>query len=604
MTVGLALLTVSILLFSFSEIRSFTRIKLQQGAFHALNADLVKTMIVLQHEQLGVLGRRIASDNQVDVATTNDAADLEVVLDLLRADRVLGLVVTTADGSMLARSAAQSVNLDERLFSEFETGAQETRLLTDADGDPVMRHRVPIRRGDQIIGAVWIILPVAVVTRDFFPDLAGLAFRFPDGTLKPLYGSRIDVSQQVNSDVSILGGMDSQNRFEAVFVPLKFGAAEPIGDLVLLREVTNLLQREELLSRLTLVALLVIILIAIGFLTRALRVGFRPLGAIVYLLDRMSKGETGLQFAYPSPSKSLVSDEDANPQISNREDTTKAPRLYREIDTLLRSVDSFRASVEAQNELIVVHEQLNNARRIQQSLLPQSFESDARLDIFGRMRPALEVAGDFFDIFRLDDDRIAIVIADVSGKGPASAIFAAQAATLLRALCHQTHDPSAAVRLANKSLSERNPENMFLTGIVAFLTMDTGDLTFVNAGHCAPVIMRRTGTVEQIATEPDFVLGVVADLEWTTHNVKLAMGDRCLLYSDGLDEAQAKSGEMLGTERVLEIYAALTLGKDIASRKVVEGLFDDIDAFSAGAPQADDITAITFRCLDDDRDSV
>jgi len=588
---------VSIILIAYAEIRSSTRSRQHQATFQAVNAELVETMLALQREQLGALARRVVSDRGIDAAFSDGALEFEQALDLVRNRRPLALVLVNASGDILARSIDRSVRLDTSLFKMARRTATETRLLVGSDGAPVILHHASVRRGDQIAGTVWVALPIINVTREFFPDIAGLAFRFPDGTLNPLYGSRINTTQiPAYPQVSILNG-ESGKRFEAVFVPLEFDGNDKVGDLVLLRDVTNAFMREEFISRLTLVTVFVIILISIGFLTRSLRLGFRPLGAVVHLLEAMSKGDTGLHFTYPLDPTVPASKECGPQKPTFGTNGPKDPAQYHEIGTLLRAVESFRASIDAQNALVIVREQLDNARRIQQSLLPQNFDYYPELDIFGRMRPALEVAGDFFDIFQLDDGRVAALIADVSGKGLAPALFASQASALLRAQCYQNFNPGDVIRFSNNALCERNPENMFLTGILAFLNPKSGEVTFVNAGHCPPVIIRQNNSVEQMVTDPEPILGIVPDFEWTTHQFKLDPGDRFLLYSDGFDEAQTISGEMLGTQKLMDMFRNAALTDDISSERVSEMLFDGIDAFAAGAPQADDITIITIRVM-------
>jgi len=593
-TAGAALLVVSVVLIAYAEIRSATRVRQQQAAVQALHAELVETMLALQQEQLGVLARRVAADRQVDAASTDATVNLEAVLDTLREDRPVALVVTAASGDVLATSIDRSATTDVARWPGPETALAETRLATGPDGAPLLLLHAPIRRGDRVAGTVRIALPIVNVADEFFPGLAGLAFRPPGGDLVSLSGARPDIaSVPVGAQTAGVSG-ESGQRFEAVLVPLGFGDGAPIGDLVFLREITDALLREELFARLTHVTVLVVILISLGLLTRALRLGFRPLGAVVHLLEAMSRGDTGLRFRRPEPSPARVSEPDGAETAVPEEFAPGEDRPRQEIGTLLRAVESFRASIDANNALIAVREQLDNARRIQQSLLPRRFDLHPGLDIFGRMRPALEVAGDFFDIFELDDARIAAVIADVSGKGLAPALFAAQASALLRAQCHQNPEPDDALRLANQALCERNPEDMFLTCILAVVTPRTGAVSFVNAGHCPPVIVRRDGTVAQVETDPEPILGIVPDFAWTRHRFVLNPGDRFLFYSDGFDEAQTQAGDALGTGRVIEMFSRACSEDAASSEGIARRLFDGIDEFAAGAPQADDITIIAI----------
>ncbi len=588
-----SILIVSVILVAYAEIRSAARIYQQQLAFRAVQVDLVNAMLVIQHEQMGSLARRIAADSQVDAVFNFEPADLETVLDAAREGLRIALDVIDSSGTNLASSAHLTARVDGIPPPPAGMDLAETRLVTTSDGAPVLLHHSPIRRGDRVVGVVRALLPLVSVTGDFFPGLAGLAFRPTDGSLKPLSGVIPEMADIPPDELVTVVTGDLRTRFQAVFIPLGFGEGGDIGELILLRDITRTVQIDELFSSLTIVTVSIIILISLGILTRYLRLGFRPLGATVHLLDAMSHGDTRLQLRRTAEAPS------PDPEKNGTKDPTDAGEgeSRHEIDTLLSTVESFRASIDAQNTLIAVRQQLDNARRIQQSLLPRSFDLHPKLEIFGKMRPALEVAGDFFDIFKLEDGRIAVLIADVSGKGLAPALFAAQASALLRAQTHQHIDPADIIGLANQALCERNPEDMFLTAFLALITPETGSVSFVNAGHCAPVIIRQSGEVEQIVTDPELILGVMPEFTWTRHQMDVNPGDRVLLYSDGFDEAQTLAGELLGTEKVVSMFTEAGADGNLSSERISDILFEGIDRFSAGAPQADDITIITIKSL-------
>ncbi len=590
---GLAILVVSLVLIISAEIRSTARIQQDRADVMALHEGLLATMLDLQQVELEDLARKIEADQQVVIAFRGegDKTEIERALDIARDGRPVAIALVDERRQIMAVSSDASALVDETFFQQPLVTLARTSLLIGPRGSPALMHSVPIRRGTQVIGMIQILLPIANVVDDYFAGLAGLMFRSFGGALTPLKGASIDVSYSTTRDMVTIVPLGLNSRLEATFVPIRHDQTPYIGDLIFLRDVTQSLQREELLSSLTFVAVTALILISLGLLSRSLRLGFRPLEAVVQLLEAMSEGNRTLRFRRAA----LV---DSSDSISDRDKALALEVPHREIGTLLRAVESFRTGLDAQKSLLVVREQLENAKRIQQSLLPQSFDQHMGLDIFGRMRPALEVAGDFFDIFRLNDDKLAVVIADVSGKGMAPALFASQASALFRAQFHQYHDPAEVIRVANSALCERNPEDMFLTCVLAVIAPATQEVTFVNAGHCPPIIVQADGTPRQVETEPEPIVGIIPDLEWSSHKFVLRHGERCLLYSDGFDEAQRESGEMLGTDRVLEIVKQATENKSIASEKVALSLFDEIDEFSAGAPQADDITIITIRTLE------
>ncbi|MCY4153035.1 MAG: PP2C family protein-serine/threonine phosphatase [Aestuariivita sp.] len=588
---GLAILAVSLVLIVSSEIRNTARVQQDRVAMMSLHEGLLQTMLDLQRTELEDLARQIEADRQVIAAFRGegDKTELERVLDSSRDGLPLAVVLVDEQRQIMAASSDVSALVDESFFQRPLNALARTDLLIGPGGAPALMHHAPVRHGTQVAGMIHILLPIANVVDDYFPGLAGLMFRSFGGALTPLEGASISSSHSNTRDTITIVPIASDKRLEAAFVPIRLGKMPYIGDLIFLRDVTQAIQQEELLSSLTFVAVIVLILISLGLLSRSLRLGFRPLEAVVQLLEAMSEGNRNLRFR-----RAALVNANAN---SGRDKAFGVEVPHREIGSLLRAVESFRSGLDAQRSLLVVREQLENAKRIQQSLLPQSFDQHMGLDIFGRMRPALEVAGDFFDIFRLNDDKLAVVIADVSGKGLAPALFASQASALFRAQFAQYHDPAEAIRVANKALCERNPEDMFLTCILAVITPDTQEVSFVNAGHCPPIVIRADGTIHQVETEPEPIVGIIPDLEWSEHKFILKEGESCLLYSDGFDEAQKEDGEMLGTDRVLEMFREASVKNSVVSEKVALSLFNEIDEFSAGAPQADDITIITIRTL-------
>ncbi len=595
LTAVAALLAISAILVAYSEIRGASLIRRHIEASINVQADLVHTMLDLYNERFSTLARQIAADPEVDTALMEDSvsSNLEEALRIIRDGRSErpALIMVSSTGNVIASAADAAFALGPEILGQPVQRAQ-TRLLVDGNNSPMLVHGAPVRRGDRVVGSIWVTLPVSAGIENFFPRLAGLAYLDADGASRTLYGIMADIGSIVAAgDLRARSTILSDNegrRLDATVLPLQYGRAETIGGLILLRDVSDTLRREELLTVLAFTSVVSIILLSLGVLLQKLRVGFRPLGAVVQLLGAMSGGVGKTPENGPGELSGL----------SNGFQAEAVPDMKsgREIATLLRAVDSFRASLDAHNTLIAVTEQLENARRIQQSLLPASFKLHPSLDIFGQMRPALDVAGDFFDTFVLGDGRIAILIADVSGKGIAPALFAAQASALLRAQCHQSTLPAKVIQSANSALCERNPEDMFLTAILAVVTPATGVVNFVNAGHCPPMIADEEGQIRLVSTPPDMVLGVLPDLEWSPHRLVLAPGERILFYSDGFDEAQTVDGSLLGTDGVMKIFKdACAKGKSVTSRFLCKLMLDEIDSFAAGAPQADDISLLVIH---------
>ncbi len=636
-----ALIAVSAIVIAYAEFRESLVSRRYEAAWTAAQSDLLSTMLDLYRARLGDIVRQVVLNDEIDTALGGAASEeLGRVLD--RARNVLPerpeFAVLSASGEVLATAGDEaglvlSGTALRRATDEFRSrtvfqglgrslsgslGGQaadevRNRIVFSSSGSPFLAHYAPVRRGDAVVGQVAAFLEISDGISSFFPALSGLAFVPPaGGPIRlagdvPAFGPALSEAGE-RAGHRILTSPDGR-RFDVAILPLADGDGPPSGALVFLRDISDALEREEVLAMLALSSVLVIILLSLGLLAQALRIGFRPLGAVVYLLDAMARGETGLRMrdveARPDP-ESLVegvperfvhhSAARMDEKADGHGQAGAGRRAVAEIDTLLDTVERFRASIGVRNALIAVQEQLESARRIQQSLLPEDFALDPGLEIDGRMRAAQDVGGDFFDAFPVGEGRIAVVIADVSGKGIAAALFAAQASVVLRSHCQTPENLSEQIKAANNALCQRNPEEMFLTAIMAFVTPRTGEVAFVNAGHCPPMIAGPDGKVRLETTTPNLVLGVIPDVDWTLHQLTLGPEETLLFHSDGFDEAQTNDGEILGRDSSMEIFGKVVreaggLGCADVSARILE----EIDRFAGDAPQADDITLMTMR---------
>ena len=588
LTSTFALVAVSIVLIAYAEIRSTSLTRRHEMARLNVQADLLHTMLALYHERLGTLARRVAADPEVDATLLTSLASPDVyeTLELARGQlpELPTLILYSNDGRVLVDLSDGTHSL---IPPDNNAQSNESRIIIGKSGIPTLAYHAPARRSDRIVGGVGAFMPVSDGVKEFFPDLLGLAFLDENGRLHRLAGefpvatAAIQFGRDQQARNLILSDNGTKRRLEFTFLTLRNEENGVPGELVLLRDITKMARREELLTKLAFATVLIIIILSFGLLMRALRLGFRPLAAVVWLLETMAKGETRLRFR-------------------GMEDTRKATAFLnvtsvKEVGTLLDAVERFRTSLHARNALVAVQEQLANARRIQQSLLPVKFDLHRGLEIYGLMRPAQEVGGDFFDIFLLENGRVAALIADVSGKGIAAALFAAQVSALLRAHCLQSDDLTAVIRLTNIALCERNPENMFVSAVLVTIIPETGRVSFVNAGHCPPMIAKRNGEVQLIEADPEPVLGVLPELNWTQHHLSLSADDRMLLYSDGFDEAQTNDGTFLGIREAMAIFGgACAENPELSVEYLSKSTLEHINKFAAGAPQSDDITLVAL----------
>ncbi len=245
------------------------------------------------------------------------------------------------------------------------------------------------------------------------------------------------------------------------------------------------------------------------------------------------------------------------------------------------------------------HRELQYARSIQESLLPREplFADESRLDCVGRVSTAREVGGDFYDLFFLDARHLFFVVADVCGKGLPAALFMVRAITVLRAQLEyqgQTDDYAGnLVASLNEHLCAYNDAQQFLTAFCGILDLDTLTVRYINAGHNPPLLAMGNGAFQYLSEPINPLVGMIPGLCYRAGEVKLMPGSVLLLYTDGVTEAEAMNGDMLGEDRLL---ARLNAAADRGAKHLVEAVFDEVTAFAGAAEQSDDITVLAIRC--------
>ncbi len=255
------------------------------------------------------------------------------------------------------------------------------------------------------------------------------------------------------------------------------------------------------------------------------------------------------------------------------------------------------AEVTADRERIAT--ELNVATQIQVSMLPcifPPFPDREEFDIYASMTPAREVGGDFYDFFLVDDDHLALVIADVSGKGVPAALFMVIAKTLLKNAAQTGLSPKAVLEKINNQLCENNEAEMFVTVWLGILEISTGKLTAANAGHEYPALRQENGNFQLFKDRHGFVLAGMENCRYREYELQLNTGDTLFVYTDGVAEATDASQTLYGTDRML---SALNRNADADPRELIENVKENIDMFVKEAPQFDDITMLALRMRND-----
>lgn len=233
---------------------------------------------------------------------------------------------------------------------------------------------------------------------------------------------------------------------------------------------------------------------------------------------------------------------------------------------------------------------LDAAAKIQMNILPKPLKSDS-FAVCSYIKPAQAVGGDFYDFAQLDDNRLLVCIADVSSKGLPAAIFMAEASTLVK--CSKQLSAELILKNVNNTLCENNSENMFVTMFVGIIDAEKRTMEFANAGHNFPII-RSGGKSQWLESKPNLALGFFPDVNYTLHSIQLESDFELLLYTDGVNEAESINGEFYGNERLISLCDSI-YGGETPFEAHLDILINSVRDFTSGAPQSDDITALTIK---------
>lgn len=244
------------------------------------------------------------------------------------------------------------------------------------------------------------------------------------------------------------------------------------------------------------------------------------------------------------------------------------------------------------SDLVRLRQELRIAHDMQASVLPREPLRNDRVVVVGQMHAAYEVGGDFYDYFQIDENRVGVVIADVSGKGVPAGLFMMISRTLLRAEGLDGGDPGECLTRVNALLERENDAAMFVTVFYGVIDLRTLTLSYSNAGHNPPFILQADGTVVPIAPLGDLVLGAMPGIEYTSASTQLSPRDALFLYTDGLTEAFDVNDEEYQEARLIESLARCH-GRSAA--EIGDSCIADVEAFATGAAQADDMTCLVVQ---------
>lgn len=320
--------------------------------------------------------------------------------------------------------------------------------------------------------------------------------------------------------------------------------------------------------------------------------GLTVLALAIVLLSRRITGP--LADLAVSARRLATGDLDATlPVIASRDEIGDLAGAFRDMrDSLKVHIRHLQETTASKERL---EGELKAARLIQADMLPPPVAGGgaAGFELAATLVPARTVGGDIFDHFVLGR-LVFFLVADVSGKGVAAALFMARTKTLFDAIAATEHDPGIVLERLNRSLSTQNQAGMFVTAVCGVLDVEARTVTFATAGHEPPLLVRPDGPPGALEVEGGRVLGWNATGSYPVSTVPLRPGDAIVMYTDGVSEAQNPAGDFFGTERIVAATARDAAGDATA---ITAGLLQDVKTFAAAAPQSDDVTILTLRLI-------
>lgn len=265
--------------------------------------------------------------------------------------------------------------------------------------------------------------------------------------------------------------------------------------------------------------------------------------------------------------------------------------------TVLANVAAIRveqqrlAEVERQEQIRT--RDLNQAAEIQQAILPGAAPRIPGLDLAGHNAPCRTVGGDYYDFIPYSDGRVAVVLGDVAGKGMSAALLMSALQARVQLLAEDPSDLAQVMSRLDQSLAVNCPSNRFITLFIALIDPAAGELTYCNAGHNPPIVVRASGEIEKL-DQAGTVLGMLPDLGYEALTRPLGPGDLIAIFSDGVTEAESPEGEEFGEDRLAEMLAQ---HRESSAEEAVEKVLDSVTEFTRSAPAADDVTLVVARIV-------
>ena len=311
----------------------------------------------------------------------------------------------------------------------------------------------------------------------------------------------------------------------------------------------------------------------------------------MFVLNPLRRVQFGIRKYSDTKDSSVVEEELAWINSKN-----EIGELAHDVKALAKDIDEHVARIEtitAEKERIGT--ELEMANQIQSSMLPgifPAFPDRDEFDIYATMEPAKEVGGDFYDFFLIDNDHLAMVIADVSGKGIPAALFMMASKIIIQSSAMLGRSPAEVLTRTNDIICSNNKLEMFVTVWIGILEISTGKLTACSAGHEYPAVRKPDGCFEILRDKHGFVVGGMPGLHYKEYELQLEPGSKLFLYTDGVPEATDGNNDMFGTDRMID---ALNVDPAAVPDKLIANVRSAVGDFVKDAEQFDDLTMLCFE---------
>lgn len=545
---------------------------------------------------------QLASLVQLNVETDGMIQGARLVVDSSDRSSSLAIRIDRAEGELRTRSLELDDHDDddpawawlEEPGRTGKPGWTEPFFDEQADGAPLIAFAAPILRDDDVIGVVCVTLDTYGLADHLVSiDVPGGGFTIlsPAGNLLVLNEqSRLrsspnlfDLARDLDhpeyaeigrraiageSGVAQTDGLLLQGRRWVAFTPVpstEWSLIAVVPEDILLEFSRSQLQ----LGLAFLLAGLLVILLLIWLMASRIT---RPLARLASAVEHLGEGDL----------EAHVSGIETNDEIGDL-----AGAFNRMVADLKVHVDALARETAARE---AVESELRVARDIQTSLLPTNFPEDEAFELHAINLSARQVAGDFFDFFFRDDGTLVVIMADVSGKGVPAALYMAVARTVLRHVCSTNDSLGTAMTVANTILEENQLGSMYVTLFIGWYDKSSGELRYVNAGHPPPYRIDPSGRVTPFGEVSGTVLGLLPGRNYAEGIERLAPGDRLILFTDGVPEAETAEEEFYGDERFVELLEACAAE---GVKEICERVTDAVQEFQEGRLY-DDVTVMAL----------